>query len=55
MAFWKYWFELRGVISSHMVRTPLPSMTKEEEVWLKERVEMLEAGVAPTERPELRP
>jgi hypothetical protein len=43
------------VISGHKVRTPLLNMTKEEEVWLKGRVEMLEAGVAPTEKPELRP
>jgi hypothetical protein len=30
-------------------------MTKEEEQWLKMRVEMLEAGTAPREKSELKP
>ncbi len=55
VAFWKYWFELKGVISNHIVRTPLLNMTREEEDWLRERVEMLEAGTAPREKSELKP
>ncbi|MFA9434742.1 MAG: hypothetical protein ACERKR_08715, partial [Deltaproteobacteria bacterium] len=51
----KYWFELKGVISGHKVRTPLLNMTKEEEEWLKMRVEMIEAGTAPREKSELKP
>jgi hypothetical protein len=30
-------------------------MTREEEDWLRERVEMLEAGTAPREKSELKP
>ena len=55
VAFWKYWFELKGVISGHKVRTPLLSMTKEEEQWLKKRVEMLEAGTGPADMAALEP
>jgi BMFP domain-containing protein YqiC len=43
------------VISGHKVRTPLLDMTREEEEWLKTRVEQLEAGVLPREKAELKP
>jgi hypothetical protein len=56
VAFWKYWFELKGVISGHKVRTPLLNMTKEEEEdWLRERVQMIEAGTFDTTKTELKP
>ncbi len=55
VGFWKYWFELKGVISSHRVRTPLLNMTPEEESWLRDRVKMLEAGTAPRSKSDLKP
>jgi hypothetical protein len=55
VAFWKYWFELKGVITGHKVRTPLLNMTKEEEQWLKTRVEILEAGTGPADIADLKP
>ena len=55
VGFWKYWMELKGVISGHKVRTPLLNMTKEEEEWLKGRVEQLERGEAPRSKPVLTP
>jgi hypothetical protein len=55
VGFWKYWMELKGVISGHKVRTPLINMTKEEEEWLKKRVQMLEEGTAPRSKSELAP
>ncbi len=47
--------ELKGVISSHRVRTPLINMTTEEEEWLAERFKMLQDGVHPRSKGELRP
>ncbi len=55
VGFWKYWMELKGVISGHRVRTPLINMTKEEEEWLAGRVKMLQDGTAPRSKPELTP
>ena len=55
VGFWKYWMELKGVISGHGVRTPLINMTAEEETWLRERFAMLERGEHPRSRPELVP
>jgi len=43
------------VIRGHKVRTPLLNMTKEDEEWLRTRVEMLEAGILPREKAELKP
>jgi hypothetical protein len=55
VAYGKCWFELKGVISGHKVRTPLLNMTKEEEDWLRTRIQMLEAGIAPADKPDLEP
>jgi dihydrodipicolinate synthase/N-acetylneuraminate lyase len=55
VGFWKFWMELKGIIGSHTVRTPLINMTTEEEDWLRERVRMLEEGIAPRTKPELVP
>jgi dihydrodipicolinate synthase/N-acetylneuraminate lyase len=55
VAFWKYWLELKGVVSGHKVRTPLLNMTEEEEEWLKGRVELLAKGEGPTTMQPLKP
>jgi dihydrodipicolinate synthase/N-acetylneuraminate lyase len=55
VAFWKYWLELKGVVSGHKVRTPLLNMTEEEEDWLKGRVELLAKGEGPVSMPPLKP
>lgn len=55
VGFWKYWMQLKGVISGHKVRTPLLNMTKEEEAWLEKRIKMLEKGIHPRSKPELSP
>jgi dihydrodipicolinate synthase/N-acetylneuraminate lyase len=55
VAFWKYWFELKGVVSGHKVRSPLLNMTEEEEGWLKGRVEQLAKGEGPTTMKPLTP
>lgn len=55
VGFWKYWMELRGVVSGHKVRTPLLDITDEEMAWLKGRVEQLEAGNGPRSKPPLLP
>jgi 4-hydroxy-tetrahydrodipicolinate synthase len=55
VGFWKYWMELKGVISSHNVRTPLLNMTAEEEEWMRNRVSMLESGTHPRSKPTLVP
>lgn len=55
VGFWKYWMELKGIVHGHKVRTPLLNMTKEEEDWLKSRVELLAKGEGPTSMPELKP
>jgi 4-hydroxy-tetrahydrodipicolinate synthase len=55
VGFWKYWMELKGVISGHRVRTPLINMTEEEEQWLKGRIELLEKGEGPRSKSELKP
>lgn len=55
VGFWKYWMELKGVFSGHKVRTPLLDMTEEEEVWLKNRFEMLQRGEHPRSKGELVP
>ncbi len=46
--------ELKGIVSGHKVRTPLINMTKEEEDWLKNRVELLAKGEGPTSMVELK-
>ena len=48
VAFWKYWLELKGVVSGHKVRSPLLNMSEEEEAWLKGRVEQLAKGEGKT-------
>jgi dihydrodipicolinate synthase/N-acetylneuraminate lyase len=55
VGFWKYWMELKGVISGHKVRTPLLNMKPEEEQWLKDRWALLEAGKHPRSKSELKP
>jgi dihydrodipicolinate synthase/N-acetylneuraminate lyase len=55
VGFWKYWMEMKGVISGHKVRTPLVNMTKEEEEWLEKRFKMLMAGEHPRSKGELLP
>ena len=55
VGFWKYWMELKGVISGHRVRTPLINMTKEEEEWLAGRFKMLQEGTHPRSKGELLP
>ena len=55
VGFWKYWMELKGVISGHKVRTPLVNMTKKEEEWLAGRFKMLQEGVHPRSKGELLP
>ena len=55
VGFWKYWMELKGVISGHKVRTPLINMTKDEEEWLAKRVKMLEDGTGPTSMSDVSP
>jgi 4-hydroxy-tetrahydrodipicolinate synthase len=55
VGFWKYWMELKGVISGHNVRSPLLNMTREDEQWLARRLAMLEDGTAPRSKPELVP
>ena len=47
VGYWKYWMEMKGVISSHTVRTPLINMTKDEEAWLEKRFDMLKKGEHP--------
>jgi dihydrodipicolinate synthase/N-acetylneuraminate lyase len=47
VGYWKYWMQLKGVISGHKVRTPLIDMTKEEEEWLEKRFKMLMEGKHP--------
>lgn len=51
VGFWKYWMELKGVVSGHRVRTPLLNITEEEMAWLKGRVEALENGTGPRSKP----
>ena len=55
VAFWKYWLELKGIVSGHKVRSPLLNLTEEEEAWLKGRVELLAKGEGPTTMPPLTP
>ena len=55
VGFWKYWMQLKGIVTGHRVRTPLIDMTKEEEEWLEKRVSLLEAGEHPRSKPELSP
>jgi 4-hydroxy-tetrahydrodipicolinate synthase len=55
VGFWKYWMELKGVISGHKVRTPLINMTAEEEEWLRGRLQLLEEGKGTRSLPELSP
>jgi 4-hydroxy-tetrahydrodipicolinate synthase len=55
VAFWKYWLELKGVVSGHKVRSPLLNLTEEEEAWLKGRVELLAKGEGPTTMKPLTP
>jgi 4-hydroxy-tetrahydrodipicolinate synthase len=55
VAFWKYWLELKGVVSGHKVRSPLLNMTEAEEDWLKGRVELLAKGEGPTSMKPLKP
>ena len=55
VGYWKYWMELKGIISGHKVRTPLLSMTREQEEWLAKRVKLLAEGKAPRSKPELVP
>ncbi len=47
VGYWKYWMQLKGVISGHKVRTPLLNMKKDEEEWLEKRFAMLMAGEHP--------
>ena len=47
VGYWKYWMQLKGVLSGHKVRTPLVNMTKEEEEWLEKRFALLQAGKHP--------
>ncbi len=54
VGFWKYWMEMKGVISGHKVRTPLVDMTKEEEEWLRTRFDLLQKGEHPRSKGELR-
>jgi hypothetical protein len=55
VGFWKYWMQLKGVISGHKVRWPLVDMTPDEEKWLKNRFEMLQKGTHPRSKGELLP
>lgn len=55
VGYWKYWMELKGVISGHKVRSPLLNMTTEEEAWLKKRFDMLMAGDHPRDLGKLKP
>jgi 4-hydroxy-tetrahydrodipicolinate synthase len=55
VGFWKYWMQLKGVISGHKVRTPLINMTKEEEKWLEDRFNLLKEGKHPRSKGELVP
>jgi hypothetical protein len=55
VGFWKYWMEMKGVISGHKVRTPLLNMTKEEEQWLEKRFKLLQEGKHPRSKGELLP
>jgi 4-hydroxy-tetrahydrodipicolinate synthase len=55
VGFWKYWMELKGVISGHKVRTPLINMTAEEEEWLRKRFKLLQEGKHPRSKGELSP
>ena len=55
VGFWKYWMEMKGVISGHRVRTPLLNMTKEEEKWLEDRFKLLMDGKHPRSKGELSP
>ncbi len=47
VGYWKYWMQLKGVISGHQVRTPLLNMKKDEEEWLEKRFAMLMNGEHP--------
>jgi dihydrodipicolinate synthase/N-acetylneuraminate lyase len=55
VGYWKYWMQLKGVISGHKVRTPLVNMTKEEEKWLEDRFKLLQEGKHPRSKGELVP
>ncbi len=55
MGFWKYWMEIKGVVSGHKVRSPLIDMTAEEEAWLIGRMDLLERGECPRSKGELSP
>jgi len=55
VGFWKYWMEMKGVISGHKVRTPLLNMTKDEEEWLEKRFKLLQEGKHPRSKGELLP
>ena len=55
VGFWKYWMQLKGVVTGHRVRTPLINMTKEEEEWLEGRMKLLEAGEHPRSKGDLSP
>jgi 4-hydroxy-tetrahydrodipicolinate synthase len=54
VGFWKYWMELKGVVTNHQVRTPLINMTTEEEQWLEKRFRMLAEGTGPRSKAELK-
>ena len=55
VGYWKYWMEMKGVISGHRVRTPLLNMTKDEEKWLEDRFKLLQEGKHPRSKGELLP
>jgi len=55
VGFWKYWLELKGVVSGHKVRPPLLNMTEEEEEWLKGRVDLLAKGEGPRAMKDIKP
>ncbi|HEG44313.1 MAG TPA: dihydrodipicolinate synthase family protein [Phycisphaerales bacterium] len=55
VAFWKYWLELKGVVSGHKVRSPLLNMTEQEEAWLRSRVDKLAKGEGPTTMDPIKP
>ncbi len=55
VGYWKYWMQLKGVISGHAVRTPLINMTKDEEKWLEDRFKLLMDGKHPRSLDELKP
>jgi dihydrodipicolinate synthase/N-acetylneuraminate lyase len=55
VGYWKYWMQMKGVISGHRVRTPLVNMTPDEEKWLEERFKLLQEGKHYRSKGELTP